>query len=742
MDTKWKNRALVLGWLVLFTFGISGVIAGWTYGIEFSTKDFFQSDEFEYQFEDFVNQLSVYELNQMTKEEVKEAIIITEDEIEEHRYRYGDLSDQIATIKVQYEDLIQEALQAENQEAADAYQAKRDQKIEDITDNFMSDEHIRAKILKEKEARIDEYFIKLEQTRSNFSQLKGGFHYYFEDTETDEVFTNVSVKSDEVNDFFASNKMLYVQSYPSKTSGYFQAGVDQFEAIYYDELVTPVLQTRTRVFEGKIAIPHSTAGASPILTSYSDYQQRKWGYIIYTFVGVILLIASFFLNKRLNIMKRLHLRRFESYYLVIPIDGKAFLFMISLYIVLHNINQLVHSPYYLFNVEHVSRFYENFFLSLLTATLFMGLVFIQGKYFMELLKDKSVMKQEGQKALVYKAYQTMIEAFSHTRVGLQVMIYSGVVFLFGVGAVISLFDPIIFFLYSMFVFIVGLPVFTILMKRIGYFNRIAASARHVVIGQLEEDIPVKGKSILATLARDINTLKQGMKRSQNEQAKSERLKTELITNVSHDLRTPLTSIITYTELLKANDVKKEDQNAYIQIIDRKSKRLKVLIDDLFEASKMASGNIELMKEKVDIVQLLQQALAEYNEEIDGSTLQFRVSTPEQPVSVVVDGQKIWRVFDNIIVNTLHYSLENTRVYIAIKTEGDSIIISFKNITKYELGENIDELMERFKRGDTSRHTEGSGLGLAIAKSIVDLHGGNLDIEVDGDLFKVMVTLYQ
>ncbi|WP_198006911.1 ATP-binding protein [Desulforamulus reducens] len=155
---------------------------------------------------------------------------------------------------------------------------------------------------------------------------------------------------------------------------------------------------------------------------------------------------------------------------------------------------------------------------------------------------------------------------------------------------------------------------------------------------------------------------------------------------------------------------------------------------------MASGSIELVKEKVDLVQLLEQALAEHNEAISESTLQFRVTKPDKPVYAIVDGQKMWRVFDNLIGNSLKYSLENTRVYISIKALPNKATIVFKNIAKYELGENIDELFERFKRGDTSRHTEGSGLGLAIAKSIVDLHQGNLDIEVDGDLFKITISL--
>lgn len=180
--------------------------------------------------------------------------------------------------------------------------------------------------------------------------------------------------------------------------------------------------------------------------------------------------------------------------------------------------------------------------------------------------------------------------------------------------------------------------------------------------------------------------------------------------------------------------------AYVEIIDRKSKRLKVLIDDLFEVSKMASGNMELKKDKVDLVQLLQQTLAEHDNAINASSLQFRFTTPGVPVYAVVDGQKFWRVFDNLIANILKYSLENSRVYIAVQTLDNQVSITFKNVSRYEINGNMDELFERFKRGDSSRHTEGSGLGLAIAKSIVDLHEGQLDLEMDGDLFKVTITL--
>ncbi|MGL4821003.1 MAG: sensor histidine kinase, partial [Bacilli bacterium] len=235
---------------------------------------------------------------------------------------------------------------------------------------------------------------------------------------------------------------------------------------------------------------------------------------------------------------------------------------------------------------------------------------------------------------------------------------------------------------------------------------------------------------------------QELQYSQKEQLKSERLKTELITNVSHDLRTPLTSIITYTDLLKSTHITEEERKGYIDIIDKKSKRLKLLIDDLFEVSKMVSGAIELKKEKINISQLLQQSLAEHDEQINVANLDVRINSSDVPLFVMVDGRKFWRLFDNLILNITKYSLPNTRVYIECEKCDEDLIITFKNISRFPLGVNSEELFERFKRGDVARHTEGSGLGLAIAKSIADLHDAHLDIQIDGDLFKVILKIPQ
>lgn len=248
------------------------------------------------------------------------------------------------------------------------------------------------------------------------------------------------------------------------------------------------------------------------------------------------------------------------------------------------------------------------------------------------------------------------------------------------------------------------------------------------------------KGPFTTSINNINKINTGLQNNMNEILKSERLKTELITNVSHDLKTPLTSIISYVSLLKELNIDNSKANEYISVIDNKSKRLKILIDDLFEASKLSSGQMKLDRMYSDIVALLDQTLGELSYKIEESDIEFIVSTSSDSILVNIDGQKMWRVFDNLINNILKYSTKGTRAYVDIKEDEKAVIIIFKNVANYNMDFDANELFERFKRGDASRTTEGSGLGLSIAKSIVELHGGIMNIVTDGDLFKTTIIL--
>ena len=243
-------------------------------------------------------------------------------------------------------------------------------------------------------------------------------------------------------------------------------------------------------------------------------------------------------------------------------------------------------------------------------------------------------------------------------------------------------------------------------------------------------------------AEALNNISGGLTQAVNEQMKSERFKAELITNVSHDLKTPLTSIINYVNLLKTTQQTDPKAREYIEVLDRKSQRLKKLTEDLVEASKASTGTLSVNREKIGLVQLLDQALGEYEERLEGKQLAVVRTLPEEECFVYADGRHLWRVMDNLLSNCAKYALEGTRVYVEIRRGKGSVSLSVKNISREPLNVPPERLLERFVRGDVSRTTEGSGLGLSIAKSLTELQGGTFQLVVDGDLFKAVVTLPQ
>lgn len=238
---------------------------------------------------------------------------------------------------------------------------------------------------------------------------------------------------------------------------------------------------------------------------------------------------------------------------------------------------------------------------------------------------------------------------------------------------------------------------------------------------------------------NLNRIGDGLSLAVEDKIKSERLKTELITNVSHDIKTPLTSIINYVDLIKKEDTDNEKIKEYVGVLDRQSSRLKKLIDDLLEASKASTGNITVNPEILEAGVLLGQAVGEYEERAAASSLDLILIKPPSPVYIKADGRLIWRIIDNLMSNICKYAQAGTRVYLSLEEAGGRAILTFKNISKYPLNISEDELMERFVRGDASRNTEGSGLGLSIAESLAKLQGGELKLSVDGDLFKAILS---
>ena len=237
-------------------------------------------------------------------------------------------------------------------------------------------------------------------------------------------------------------------------------------------------------------------------------------------------------------------------------------------------------------------------------------------------------------------------------------------------------------------------------------------------------------------AEDLNHIRDGMNAAVEERMKSEHFKSELITNVSHDIKTPLTSIINYVDLLEKEELDNERAKEYVEVLSRQSAKLKKLIDDLIEASKASTGVLAVHPERCELGVLLDQCAGEYAERFGKAGLELVLLKPREPVTILADGRHIWRTFDNLLGNIVKYAQPNTRVYLNLSREGDKALIIFRNISREQLNLSGEELMERFVRGDSSRNTDGSGLGLAIARSLTQLQGGEMDITVDGDLFKV------
>lgn len=272
------------------------------------------------------------------------------------------------------------------------------------------------------------------------------------------------------------------------------------------------------------------------------------------------------------------------------------------------------------------------------------------------------------------------------------------------------------------------------------FSDIKTGTEKIAEGKTEEKINAyRMIGDLRYHAENINSINDGIARAVEQKMKSERFKTELITNVSHDIKTPLTSIINYVDLLSKENINNETAEEYIEVLTRQSSKLKKLIDDLLEASKASTGNLAVAFSKLEIGTLFSQTIGEYEERFAENSLEIILNPCSQMLYISADNRHMWRIFDNIFNNIAKYAQPNTRVYIDAYENGTSAEIIFKNVSKEKLNISGEELVERFVRGDSSRNTEGSGLGLSIARSLAELQKGSFDVQIDGDLFKVKLA---
>ena len=339
--------------------------------------------------------------------------------------------------------------------------------------------------------------------------------------------------------------------------------------------------------------------------------------------------------------------------------------------------------------------------------------------------------------LLVKKAKEVKETFSYsTKLTTKILVYFG-------GMLLIAFLIMLIFNNSVFgvfleIILIGM-IFYKILKIAKQYDEIENKLKDINEGNSKDELKKdKFCTEFQNTVKYINEISEGVEKAIQERMKSERLKAELITNVSHDIKTPLTSIINYVDLLKKEEIQNEKEKEYIDILDNKSQRLKKLTEDLVEASKVSTGNISLNLEKLNIVELIKQASGEFEDRFQKKGLEVIIDSQENDISIMADSRYIYRVIENLFSNISKYALENSRVYIDIKIQKNDkkVVIEIKNISKDKLNISAEELMQRFVRGDKSRTTEGSGLGISIAQNLTELQKGKFNLRLDGDLFKV------
>jgi signal transduction histidine kinase len=466
---------------------------------------------------------------------------------------------------------------------------------------------------------------------------------------------------------------------------------------------------------------------------YDEFLQRKEAseilnrkMVITSILGIFILIVVFIIYKK---RKNSWTNYLEDLLLKIPVDIRAVIFICSFNTLRFLIFNVI--PYYEKSSYFNGVILKSYIFIILDYYFFKDLILILEK------------KRDRGKVLSLEIYKYILnviksnEAIKTNRFKFIYIILISLLALFCLWLEFFIYLP-----YNIMLFTRGyLCIYMIIVSIISVmiFREIIileSKTLEVAKGNYRYDIKGNKIIVLKSIEKNLITIEYGLKEALDKAITSEKMKSELITNVSHDLKTPLTSIINYIDLLK-EDVTDKKRNRYLEVLDMKSKRLKVLIEDLFEASKAVSGNMVFEKEDLNIVSLLRQIIGELEEKISQANLNIITKWPEDKVILYLDGRKTFRVFENLINNIIKYSMKNSRVYINVINNEDDVVVIMKNISAYQIDFTADEIIERFKRGDQSRNTEGAGLGLSIAKSIVQLQGGDFKIEIDGDLFKVI-----
>jgi hypothetical protein len=556
LDTKWKSRTKIFVWILLLTFGLSGIYSILDSGRWYTNKDYFQTEDFNRHLDEFIEYMSMAEINQITEEELKKDIKVTKQEIEDHRTHYGTLSEQVTNLKDQYQGKIEDAKAAGNTDVVKLYEQQRDEKIKDIMENFKSDEHVKRKIIKEKEKQIDAFLKARDRFIADYGSNYLGFQYYLEDTQTKEVFTNV--KDANNTDDLSDNPTLFAKEYSSSENGYLHLR-GPYTLLPYPQSQYPAQKPKT--LQGIITLPKTASSGNWLSDQYYEFKKVQTAFYISSFISVLALCLALILTKIWYPIQMIAASNKRSIYNKIPIDVQLASYgisMIFMFIALIANSQNFTIPYSFYSISEWT-------LEFLLAILIVGITLVQGIWIFPNFSKRQLYKEALSVRMIRWFCRLGTDAFYNRSVGIQILLMLTVIFLSGFGAAVAYLEPNNSTLYVFLFIVVTIPVLLYLFKLIGYFNVIIKHSNEFAAGKLEQDLPHKGRSALAVLAGNLNLLKHGVKTSKKAEDKSERLKTELITNVSHDLRTPLTSIITYTELLKSQELTQQDHDAYLKL---------------------------------------------------------------------------------------------------------------------------------------------------------------------------------
>ena len=586
------------------------------------------------------------------------------------------------------------------------------------------------KIIMEEDNSVDDYFKYVREFTNNILYDNENIQFFFKDSLGAKI-TNIedsNIEKQIEEKEFANNEQYYYMYFAnSKVNEDGKNYSEELSSIY--DLLKYSSEDLIRFYR----IPKELKQGDLL---YDAFKERKEAssilnrkIAISAILGVFILVFAFIIYKR---RKNNYTNYIEDLLIKIPIDIRAIIFLYSLNI----LNSLIFNviPYY------GSDNYSN-------GVILRAYILIIIDYYF--LKDLILIlenKRNKGKVLTLKIYEYLSKIIKDSEfIKTNKFKFISIIFLSALALFCLWLESFVFLSYGFMVFsrayICIYLIFTSILSVIIFreITILESQTLRIAKGNYKVDLKADKILVLKNIENNLITIEDGLKEALGKAITSEKMKSELITNVSHDLKTPLTSIINYIGLLKEENITDEKRSKYLEVLDMKSKRLKILIEDLFEASKAVSGNMTFEKEDLNIVSLLRQVIGELEEKITQANLDIITKWPEDKAIVYIDGRKTFRVYENLVNNIIKYSMKNSRVYIDVINIENEVKVIMKNISAYQIDFTSEEIIERFKRGDKSRSTEGSGLGLSIAKSIVELQGGNFDIEIDGDLFKVITT---